>query len=93
MGSYSDLRLGTFHIGSIKDDIDPSVMTLYRETDKCIRVVNKSSPELQNSYDIEDLEENEITLVQFKIERFERYVSKSHDEFNCYIQETLQLLK
>lgn len=66
MGSYSELKLGVFYIGSIKDDIDPFIMTLYRETDKYIRVVNKSAPELQNIYHVEDLEDDQIALVKYK---------------------------
>jgi hypothetical protein len=65
MGSYSELKLGIFYIGSIKDAIDPFIMTLYRETDKYVKVINKSAPELQDSYDMDGVDDEEIVLVQY----------------------------
>jgi len=65
MGSYSELKLGVFRIGSIKNEIDPFIMTLYRETDKRVKFVKTSAPEFQDNYDTEGVEEDEIELVQY----------------------------
>ncbi len=65
MGSYSELKLGIFHIGSIKNAIDPFIMTLYRESDKRVKVVNTSAPEFQDNYDTEGVEEDQMALVQY----------------------------
>ncbi|MFC1909684.1 HEPN/Toprim-associated domain-containing protein [Chloroflexota bacterium] len=65
MGSYSELRLGTFILGSVKDDIDPRIMTLFRNSDKRI---NQLTPArlTEHGFDIDELEENEIpTVVQY----------------------------
>lgn len=65
MGSYSELKLGSFYIGSIKNAIDPFLMTLYREADKRINVVATNEVELEHKYGLEDLEEENVTLVQY----------------------------
>ncbi len=65
MGSYSELKLGVFYIGSIKDEIDPFIMTLYREMDKRVKFVSKSTAESQGNYDTEGVEEDEIEIVQY----------------------------
>jgi hypothetical protein len=66
MGSYSELRLGSFALGSVKDDIDPGIMILFREADKRITEVTPAQLELEHGFDIAELKENEsITLVQY----------------------------
>lgn len=65
MGSYSELKLGSFYIGSIKNEIDPFLMTLYREADKRINVVAGDEVELEHDYGLEDLEGETVTVVQY----------------------------
>lgn len=66
MGSYSEVRLGSFYLGSVKDNIDPLIMTLFRESDKRIFDATSSHQGLQHSFSIDELEENEsITVVQY----------------------------
>ena len=66
MGSYSELRLGSFYLGSVKNDIDPSIMALFRESDKRIVEATSAHLELQHSFSVDELEENEsITIVQY----------------------------
>lgn len=43
MGSYAELRVGDFYLTSTKNDIDPTLMTLFRESD---RVVSRGPPDL-----------------------------------------------
>lgn len=59
MGSYSELRLGSFFLGSIKDDIDPGIMMLFRESDK---IITKIDPQqlIDNGVDVDSKKENEV---------------------------------
>ena len=34
MGSYAECWLSTFYLGSTKDQVDPSIIRLFRSTDK-----------------------------------------------------------
>jgi len=66
MGSYSELRLGSFFLGSVKDDVDPRIMMLFRESDKRIFKVTPAQLRLEHGYDVDELEEDEpVTLVQY----------------------------
>ena len=66
MGSYAKLRLGSFHIGSTKDGIDPSIMTLFRESDKRVVEATSAHLELQHSFSVDELGDNDsITIVQY----------------------------
>lgn len=65
MGSYSELRLGSFYLGSVKNEIDPLIMTIFRESDKRIAETTPAQLGLER-FDVDELEENEsITLVQY----------------------------
>lgn len=65
MGSYSELRLGSFELGLVKNEVDPIIMTLFRETDK--RVIDISPAQFtEYGFDVEDPEEDEtISIVQY----------------------------
>ncbi len=66
MGSYAELRLGSFYLGSTKDDVDPQIMTIFRESDKRIVKTTPAQLELVRSFATDELEENEsVTLVQY----------------------------
>lgn len=69
MGNFAECWVGEFYIGSTKNNIDPSIMQLFRFSDKRIVTANKSN--LPNQYqlrrwaaDLEDLEdEDNIDIV------------------------------
>jgi len=65
VGSYSELWLGSFYLGSVKNAIDPLIMTIFRESDKRIAETTRAQLRLE-SFDVDELEENKsITLVQY----------------------------
>lgn len=63
MGSYSELRLGSLYLGSVKDEIDPLLMTMFRETDKRLSRSAPKDLELVHDYALEYLDEDEIVSV------------------------------
>lgn len=63
MGSYSELRLASLYLGSVKDEVDPLLMTLFRETDKHILPTATRDIELVHDYALEDLDEDEVVPV------------------------------
>lgn len=66
MGSYSELRLASLYLGSVKDEIDPLLMTLFRETDKRISHFAIRDIELVHDYALEDYDEGEtVPVVQY----------------------------
>src|SRR5918996_635209 len=66
MGSYSQLRLGSLYLGWEKNDIDPGIMKIFRESDKRIVLADRTQlGELQRqmSYGIGGYEP--VTLVLY----------------------------
>ena len=63
MGSYSELRLGAFHLGWIKDEIDPLVMTLFRETDKRVYTAEESDLDLLPDLAVEMFREGQAPVI------------------------------
>ena len=63
MGSYSELRLGAFHLGWIKDEIDPLVMTLFRETDKRVYTAEESDLDLRPDLAVEMFREGHAPVI------------------------------
>jgi hypothetical protein len=68
MGNYAECWVSKFYVGSTKDDVDPSLMQLFRSTDKQIIPSNKNNPPNQLSrwtrY-IEDEDEDDINVVLY----------------------------
>ncbi|HYR88452.1 MAG TPA: HEPN/Toprim-associated domain-containing protein [Terriglobia bacterium] len=67
MGSYCQLTCGGLYIGSSKDNIDPLVMTLYREGDKHVRRLVAGTPEYEKYYEAADLDD-EVERMQVTYE-------------------------
>jgi len=69
MGSYSTLYIGQVQVALIKNDVDPTLMTLFRPSDKRVYGLNEESPEY--SVYVEDgLHDDEaITLVRYVCSR------------------------
>lgn len=66
MSSYSELTLGAFHLGSERNDVDPNIMAIFRESDKRITSVDRSQPELLRKYVEDDYDEDDpVTIVQY----------------------------
>lgn len=66
MGSYSELYLGSLLLGGDKREINPVVMTLFREDDKRVRVTTAGSPEAADYIEPDTLEpEDEVVLVEY----------------------------
>ena len=66
MGSWTSLRLGIFDLGSSKDDIDPTFMMLFRESDK--RVHQATLDEIASRYVVEaplDASADRVTIVEY----------------------------
>lgn len=67
MGSYAHCWLENFLIGSSKNDIDPSLMSLFRSSDK--RIVtdpNQEIPTQLKHYQENQLEDPELKIVYYK---------------------------
>jgi len=66
MSSYSELRLGAFYLDSERDDIGPDVMSIFRESDRRIQVIDRTHFELWKKYVDDDYDDDgPITIVQF----------------------------
>ena len=65
MGSWSELRLGAFYLGCSKDEIDPTIMTLYRESDKEIRFTNPEITEGEQELSNENYEEDSASVIKY----------------------------
>lgn len=63
MGSYSELRLASFYLGAVKNEIDPLLMTLFRESDKRISPSAIGEIELVHDYALEHFDEDEVVPV------------------------------
>ncbi len=63
MGSYLELRLASLYLGSVKDEIDALLITLFRETDKRILPTATRDIELVHDYALKDLDEDEVVSV------------------------------
>lgn len=90
MGSYSELRLESLYLGSAKNEIDPLLMTLFRETDKRIVHTDVTNLELEHSYALEELEEEDtISVVQYSCSAS---VAKDRLELMGYTREVAELV-
>ncbi len=74
MGSYAQVLLGSFELGSTKDYIDPTIMWLFRPSDKHIRQITNSDQEQLAHYVHEDWlkeydESNPLTVVKYSCMR------------------------
>lgn len=66
MGSYAECWLGSFYVGSTKNDIDPKLMTLFRASDKIVLNEKKGRLPNQLSRWIKYVEEEEnIDVVYY----------------------------
>ena len=67
MGSYAELRVDGFYLGGTKNDIDPAVMTLFRESDRqmsrSLAAEFRSERGSQRSYEFED--DESIDFVRY----------------------------
>lgn len=67
MGSYSSFRVGKYELYSVKNDIDPLLMSLFRPSDKEVRktrVTNTLTEHYDRTGELDDLEE--VTVVQYR---------------------------
>ena len=65
MGSYAQCWLGNFVVGSSKNDIDPSLIHLFRSTDKkVVSDPNSKVPEQVESW-VEDLKEDGDAIIVY----------------------------
>ncbi len=65
MGSYAECWASQFYVGSTKNDVDPSLMQLFRSTDKKVITSNKANLPNQLSRWVEFIEEEEDVNVVF----------------------------
>jgi HEPN/Toprim N-terminal domain 1 len=68
MGSYAQLKLGSFRLSFDKNDINPLIMTLYRESDKHVFKGTAKQLKLKQKIDIDedDYPENyKITIMKY----------------------------
>jgi hypothetical protein len=65
IGSYSEFYVGPIHVGSDKDEINPLVMTLFRDAEKLIRRVRFDSEEASRYVQGEDEPEAELAIVKY----------------------------
>lgn len=65
MGGYAECWASKFYVGSTKNDIDPSLMQLFRASDKNIITSNKANLPNQLSRWVENVEEEEDVNVVF----------------------------
>lgn len=67
MGSYAECWLGSFYVGSTKNDIDVGLMQLFRSSDKNVVRAEKTHLPLQMHRWIDDSDEDEeISVVYYR---------------------------
>lgn len=65
MGSYAECWLGSFYVGSTKNDIDPSIMQLFRSSDKKVMPQTKKDIPLQLRSWSESVEDDDVINVVY----------------------------
>ena len=67
MGSYAQCWVNNFLIGTTKNEIDPSLISLFRSADKkVISDLNMDIPEQLKHYQQSQLEEPELKIVYYE---------------------------
>jgi hypothetical protein len=67
MGSYSSLYVAGQHLGSTKNDLDPSVMLLFRNHDRCEVVLRPGTPEYLAYFSMPEPGEKRVPVEQRQI--------------------------
>ena len=65
MGSYAECWLSSFYVGSTKDEIDPSIMLLFRSSDKNVISGTKNDFQSQLRRWSEQVEDDEVINVVY----------------------------
>ena len=100
MGSYAQCWLGDFYVGSSKEDIDPSLISLFRPSDK--RVISDPRAVVPHhiKHWLEDLEESDdlrvvyystpISIVRDRLEVMGYTLRTVHEAFEEYVKKERQ---